>query len=597
MDNLYAIGVGLVLRATIDKITHQNHRVNGSLVGLWEGAVLHHFLAKTPYSLDPYIAFGFRLFVDLLLTANLTRLVIVIIWTGMGVLLSDVGWDMAEDKRFRRLYRRVRRALPSSLRLPPQARSSSRVQFSELGSSSTTVSSGTARSPPSILISRSQPLSQSRSRAPPTPARRPTTTPLPGSFSDYSEVSSIVSPAPRSEVSSAISPARGSEASSVASRVSGSQVQLEAQPLRPRTPSELEYVSLPVIPDTPGIEYTSFTRRAPSVSSHLTTSSEGSGGRPRIALSPRPRDYSGLTTPVERPSTPRGEQLPPVMIIDADDSTGQRTPTMIPMELMDPPPIPIPMRQSVIAEGKTELVVPPELVDAMPNPAMMPPVESMPMIPTPEVDEDAARTEKAASSRGPPPEYEQVIADDASVGESEAPSVVTEKSRGALISKADQLREAALALEAKRSRLRQEFFAAERAGDYWKAFRMKIERDQAEQEAKNMHAKAERRYFKAHNFTAVPQTIDVHRLKVPEAITRVEQALYDAMVTGVPELRIITGRGNHSKGKIPALKLAIIGAMQDHHIDVVPDETNPGVVLIRPPINPSRLSDAGPSTS
>ncbi|KAH9935722.1 uncharacterized protein B0H18DRAFT_421658 [Fomitopsis serialis] len=565
MDNFYAIGVGLVLRATIDKITHQNHRVNGSLVGLWEGAVLHHFLAKTPYSLDPYIAFGFRLFVDLLLTANLTRLVIVIIWTGMGVLLSDVGWDVAEDKRFRRLYRRVRRALPSSLRLSSQARSSSRVQFSELpaGSSSTTVSSGTARSPPSILISRSQPLSQSRSRPTLAPARRPTTTPLPGSFSDYSEVSSIVSPAPRSEVSSAISPARGSEASSVPSRASGSQVQLEAQPRRPRTPSELEYVSLPVIPDTPGIEYTSFTRRAPSVSSHLTTSSEGSGGRPRIALSPRPQNYSGLTTPVERPNTPRGEQLPPVMIIDADDSAGQRTPTMVPVELVDPPPIPIPMRHSVIAEGEAGLAAPPELMDAMPIPAMMPPVESMPMIPTPEVDEDAARTEKAASSRGPPPEYEQVIADDASVGESEAPSVVTEKSRGALISKADQLREAALALEAKRSRLRQEYFAAERTGDHWKAFRLKIERDQAEQEAKNMHAKAERRYFKAHNFTPVPQTIDVHRLKVPEAVTRVEQALYDAMVTGVPELRIITGRGNHSKGKIPALKLAIIGAMQE----------------------------------
>ena len=127
MDNLYAIGVGLILRATIDKITQHNHRVNGSLVGLWEGAVLHHFLAKSPDSLDPYIAFGFRVFVDLLLTSNLTRLVIVVIWTGMGMLLSDIGWDVAEDKRFRRLYRRLRRALPSSLRRVSQARSSSQI--------------------------------------------------------------------------------------------------------------------------------------------------------------------------------------------------------------------------------------------------------------------------------------------------------------------------------------------------------------------------------------------------------------------------------------------------------------------------------------
>lgn len=61
-----------------------------------------------------------------------------------------------------------------------------------------------------------------------------------------------------------------------------------------------------------------------------------------------------------------------------------------------------------------------------------------------------------------------------------------------------------------------------------------------------------------------PQTIDVHRLKVPEAIEKVEQALYDSIVTGTPELRIITGQGHHSKNKIPALKLAIIGAMAEY---------------------------------
>ena len=68
----------------------------------------------------------------------------------------------------------------------------------------------------------------------------------------------------------------------------------------------------------------------------------------------------------------------------------------------------------------------------------------------------------------------------------------------------------------------------------------------------------------AHNMKPQPQTIDVHRLKVPEAIEKVEQALYDAIVTSTPELRIITGQGKHSKNKIPALKLAIIGAMAEY---------------------------------
>ena len=70
--------------------------------------------------------------------------------------------------------------------------------------------------------------------------------------------------------------------------------------------------------------------------------------------------------------------------------------------------------------------------------------------------------------------------------------------------------------------------------------------------------------FAAHNLRPEPQTIDVHRLKAPEAIEKVEQALYDAIVTNTPELRIITGRGNHSKNGIPTLKLAIIGILSEY---------------------------------
>lgn len=105
----------------------------------------------------------------------------------------------------------------------------------------------------------------------------------------------------------------------------------------------------------------------------------------------------------------------------------------------------------------------------------------------------------------------------------------------------------------------------------------------------------------AHNLTTEPQTIDVHRLKVPEAVSRVQEALYDAITSGAPELRIITGRGKHSKGGIPVLKLALVKAMQEYvrsidiferliidescslHINAVPDIVNPGVLLINIP--------------
>ena len=64
MDSLLAIGVGLGLHAFIDTVTHHNHPVNGSIVGLWEGSVAAP--AQVPSTLDPYIAYGFSLLADLL---------------------------------------------------------------------------------------------------------------------------------------------------------------------------------------------------------------------------------------------------------------------------------------------------------------------------------------------------------------------------------------------------------------------------------------------------------------------------------------------------------------------------------------------------
>ncbi|CCL98661.1 uncharacterized protein FIBRA_00663 [Fibroporia radiculosa] len=547
MDNIFAIGVGLALRAIIDTVTHHNHRVNGSLVGLWEGAVLHHFLAKFPRSLDPFVAFGFRLFVDLLFTASVTRLAIVVVWTGLGLLLSDLGLELLEDKRFRRLWRRVQRALPAFLRPYTTARAPSRVQFLQVPPNASTTSSNTARSPPilrSPISPRSQPQLRphARSPVPPVPARRPSTRPLPGSFSDWSEADTEATRASR----------------------------LQQLPMRTRTPSELDYI--PDIPHTPGMEtYPSIIRPASrpvsrptrSVASGLTTPEQS--GSQASGSDGRPRDYSGLTTPLERSISPetRRERLPPVMIIEDDGfHDGARTPTRT--ELTDSPPIPIPLRPS--SRHLDPLVsVPPELGDPLPTPSIAPPAGEMPDIPTPD-DVDAAMTERGTGNRSPPPSYDQMdtkFPDNVSVAESQAPSVISEHSHGALVSRADTLRKEAVELDATRAKLKREYDAANRDKDFWLAFRLKVEHDRAAQNAQAMHARAERRYFKAHNRTPEPQTIDVHRLKVPEAVARVEQSLFDALEAGTPELRVITGRGNHSKGKIPVLKLAIIGAMEE----------------------------------
>ncbi|PCH36144.1 hypothetical protein WOLCODRAFT_126773 [Wolfiporia cocos MD-104 SS10] len=617
MDNIVAIGIGLALRAVIDAISNHNHRVNGSLVGLWEGAVLHHFLIKFPRSLDPYVAYGFRLLVDLLVTASATRLAIVMLWTGLGMLLSDVGLDIMDDVRFQRFWRQVQQSMPQSVRRYTTVRryrtvgSASSVQFMQVPAGSTSVSTNTARSTsvrtPSSQVQpqvrpRLRPILTQHPRPPPprpppprppppptpAPARRPTTHPLPGSFSEHSEVETVVSQERQRTPTPIVSP----------QPVHATSPPMEAPP----TPSELEYIALPVIPDTPGLEtFPNYAARAEwstgAGASGLTTPSGGSGVREYVE-----RGRSGLTTPLERPATPRS--LPPVRIIEVDDP--DRTPTLSHGSLPEHEPIPIRLRP--ISDDDLGADPPLEPLEPEPIP-VLPPQEEEPGAggnegySGKEAGDDpgkgkagSSQVERDEANRSPPPPYPpepdlEDIPDDPSEGT--AASVITAHTHSGIVRRADTLREQADALEANRKWLEREWQEAQRGGEHWRAFQLKVERDQAEVTSRELHAKAERRYYQAHNMTPQPQTVDVHRLKAKEAIARVEQALYTAMQSGANELRVITGRGNHSVGRVPILKLAITKHMQDLHIPVVPDANNPGVLLIRPPAKPA----AGPSTA
>ena len=112
MESLYSIGLGLGLRFLIDTATkYHGLRVDGILIGLWEGIVLNHFARQFPSSLDPYIAFAFRMLTDILLTRNFSRMTIVILWTGLGMILSDLFPEVNRDKRFRSMTRPFRRWL------------------------------------------------------------------------------------------------------------------------------------------------------------------------------------------------------------------------------------------------------------------------------------------------------------------------------------------------------------------------------------------------------------------------------------------------------------------------------------------------------
>ncbi|KAJ7665232.1 hypothetical protein DFH06DRAFT_909558, partial [Mycena polygramma] len=84
MDGVYSIVAGLVLRVVVDAATFHNVKLSGTLIGLWEGVVLLHYVNKAPSSSDPYLAYCVRLFVDFLVTESIFKLVIVLLWSTMG---------------------------------------------------------------------------------------------------------------------------------------------------------------------------------------------------------------------------------------------------------------------------------------------------------------------------------------------------------------------------------------------------------------------------------------------------------------------------------------------------------------------------------
>ncbi|KAJ8589960.1 hypothetical protein M405DRAFT_706254, partial [Rhizopogon salebrosus TDB-379] len=85
MENVIAIGAGLALRAVIDNLTDNDHRLTSTLIGLWEGIVLSHFLQKNPRnSSDAYLALVTRFAVDFLIASSVVRFVLTGVWTVVG---------------------------------------------------------------------------------------------------------------------------------------------------------------------------------------------------------------------------------------------------------------------------------------------------------------------------------------------------------------------------------------------------------------------------------------------------------------------------------------------------------------------------------
>ena len=125
IDSLFTIIAGLGFRIFMESISRHDFRLTSALVGLWEGFVVHHYSWDKPSYWDPFIACAFRLFVDFLITRSHLRMILVILWTGIGLAVSEVAAaSLTIDSPKPRIVRSSRAALR-----PHRRTAQSRVRF------------------------------------------------------------------------------------------------------------------------------------------------------------------------------------------------------------------------------------------------------------------------------------------------------------------------------------------------------------------------------------------------------------------------------------------------------------------------------------
>ncbi|KAN0114132.1 hypothetical protein V8E52_007108 [Russula decolorans] len=500
MDSIFAISLGFALRLVVVSASHYNDRIGGSLVGLWEGAVLYHFLEKWPMSFDPYVGLGFRLLVDFLFTESIHRLLIVLLWTGLGFILADVTPAFWYDKNLHRFYRRTSRFIRhfdwSSLNLPIPSGAIPRVRFYD-------------------LPQRSAPATTPTPAPPATNQRRHS---VPGNFPRYSYSSSTDS----SNVPTTSSALRRPVP---ATSLPPSALRSVSQP----KPSSSSSVSFDLIPHSSEVGNDSFEQLA----------AEG-------APTPKP--------------------VPPIVVMPAPV---QNVPSG---QTLSAEPV-----SSTLVAGNIDLL--PEIVEPRED-----------LDPPPPFDESVAPNKATAGvqAREWPSEKLTVRNPDLSDIASARSSIISGANRDSIIGRAEMLRKQAAAEEKVRDQLHAEQKKAFSERRYPDAVRYKVEQEEANQRAMNLHRRAAERYFKAHNLQQDERTIDVHNLKLDEAIRRAEIAIRDARVAGDARLRVICGLGSRwdrRERELPHLRLALTNAMSEQRIESEVDPDNPGVLNIRLPVS------------
>ncbi|KAF9501959.1 hypothetical protein BDN71DRAFT_1438712 [Pleurotus eryngii] len=195
--------------------------------------------------------------------------------------------------------------------------------------------------------------------------------------------------------------------------------------------------------------------------------------------------------------------------------------------------------------------------------------------------------EQADAADVKPTDVDPRSATDAASTLAEIESIVSTINPQSLQKKAESYRSQAQAEVQKRDELLQERLKALAKTQVREAFLLALKARRSQENAISLHRKAERRYLLANNRGLPVNTLDLHGLRVPEAIYRTKEAIRDIVLSGGgQDLKVIVGRGNHSPGSKPVLRPVIWQAMAKSGLKPSFDR-NPGVLKIAIPVRTS----------
>lgn len=104
------------------------------------------------------------------------------------------------------------------------------------------------------------------------------------------------------------------------------------------------------------------------------------------------------------------------------------------------------------------------------------------------------------------------------------------------------------------------FDASKRAyasGDHARAKQLSDEGHQHQVQMEQLNAEARQWIFAANNADSPPDTVDLHGLYVKEALVKAEEAVQKAQALQCPQLKLIVGKGLHSRDHVTHIKPAV----------------------------------------